>query len=316
MTPGFSSSPPTILDAIRWATTRLASIDSPRLAAELLLGHVLRLRRLDLYLKFDRPLDPMEFVALSAAVDQRLSGMPVQYITGTTEFFSLPFFVTPSVLIPRPETEILVEQAINVMQQLVRDDELDLFRQDQRRMALDIGTGAGVIAICLARQCPPLSLYASDISSDALAVARRNAEYHGVADRITFLTGLLFEPLAQFGLEGTVDLIVSNPPYIPRDTLEHLPREVRDFEPHLALDGGIDGMEIHRRIIEEAPRYLKSGGTLMMEMGADQSASLYQAFIAHSQFHSVTVIKDYNKMDRVISAVRIDVLTRPTRRPR
>lgn len=316
MNPGPSPPSLTILDALRWATIRLAtqSIDAPRLSSELLLGQILKLCRLDLYLKFDRPLSAPEFTAFSAAIDQRLNGMPVQYITGTVEFFSRSFRVTPSVLIPRPETEVLVEQAITVMQSLVRDDALDLFRQGQRRVVLDLGTGSGVIAICLALQFPTVTVYASDLSADTLVVARQNAERHSVADRMTLLTGSLFDPLAGLGLEHTFDLIVSNPPYIPRDDLNQLPREIREHEPRLALDGGSDGMAVHRRIIAGAPTYLRPGGLLMMEMGVDQSASLSQELRAHPQFHAVTIMKDYTRRDRVVSARYRDDTPRPSRR--
>lgn len=311
-----SSSPSTILDAIRWGTARLAaqSIESPRLNSEILLGHILGLRRLDLYLKFDRPLAAAEVEAFSAVIERRLTGMPVQYITGTAECFSLTFSVVPAVLIPRPETEVVVERAISAIQPLIQEDDLDLFRQGQRRTVLDVGTGSGVIAICLARRFPTLTVYASDLSPEAIAVARQNAACHGVADRITFLTGSLFDPLAGLGLEGALDMIVSNPPYIRHEELERLPREVRDFEPRLALDGGEDGMAIHRRLVEGASAYLKPGGLLIMEMGEDQAAALGQVLTGQARFHGVTIHQDYNRRDRVVVARHVEEKTKRTRR--
>ena len=313
-----SSLPPssTILHAIRWATVRLEScpFDSPRLNAELLLGHILKLGRLDLYLKFDRPLSDDESQRYIDLVTRRLQGTPVQYITGTTEFYALTFNVTPAVLIPRPETEILVDEALAFIQQFEltgdRDDashQLDLFsqnRQAQGGTILDIGTGSGVIALTLAHHHGVLTVYATDISPDALTIARHNAEQLGV--EVTFLEGQYCEPLDGRGMERTFDLILSNPPYIPSKAIESLPEEIRAYEPIQALDGGDDGLECVRAIISQTPQYLRPGGRLIMEIGEGQATGVLQEFEKHPAFDTVKIIQDYNRLDRVVSAVRAD----------
>lgn len=296
----------TILEAIRWAASQLESchIESPRLNAELLLGHILKLSRLELYLKFDRPLTLEERHAFVQVLEQRMEGLPVQYITGIAEFFSLPFRVTPAVLIPRPETEILVERAILFLKppDQAQNSQLDLFQTAP--MAFDLGTGSGIIAATLAHSLPDLTVYASDISPEALEVARCNARHLGVSDRIRFFEGAYFEPLTGQKLEGAFDLIVSNPPYIPENAFERLPDEVRKFEPRAALDGGADGLTCYQRIIEGAPAYLRPGGMLMMEIGTDQAGRIVDMLEDGQAFQAVQVIQDYNQRDRVVTAER------------
>lgn len=306
----------TILHAIRWATARFEScpFDSPRLNAELLLGHILKLGRLDLYLKFDRPLSGDESHRYIDLVTRRMQGTPVQYIIGTVEFYDLTFNVTPAVLIPRPETEILVDEALAFIQQLEltgdrapASQQLDLFSQNQAVQGgtvLDIGTGSGAIALTLAHHHGALTVYATDISSEAIAVARQNADQLG-AD-VTFFEGRYCEPLNGRGMERTFDLIVSNPPYIPRKAIESLPEEIRVYEPIQALDGGDDGLECLRAVITQAPQYLRPGGRLIMEIGEGQATGVLQEFERHPVFDTVKIIQDYNRLDRVVSALRVD----------
>jgi release factor glutamine methyltransferase len=246
------------LDLIKEATQFLASreIENPRLEVELLLAAALGLRRIDLYLQFERTLPADEVEAFRGHVRERLTGRPVQYITGETGFRLLDLEVTPDVLIPRPETELLVEQA------------LSLAGEQAHATALDLGCGSGAIAIALATESPALRVTASDLSPAALAVAAKNRDRHDIADRLQLLCGDLFGPLRA---DVCFDLIVSNPPYIETEEIESLQPEVRDHEPRLALDGGGDGLEVIRRIIRAAPGHLRPDGALLLEVGHTQA---------------------------------------------
>ncbi|HOP73644.1 MAG TPA: peptide chain release factor N(5)-glutamine methyltransferase [Bacillota bacterium] len=232
-------------------------IPNPRLEADLMLMAVLDLPRVKLYSDWDRPLEPAEIQAYREIILRRVQGTPLAYLSGKKAFLSWDFEVTPAVLIPRPETELLVEAVV------------DRFQSFEQPVGVDVGTGSGVIAVSLAKLLPGSTWTALDISEDALAVAKRNADRLGVADRICFrqsdlLTGMLAEGVA-------VDVIVSNPPYIPREDIATLQPEVRK-EPMLALDGGVDGMEIYRRLIPQAALCLKPGGMLALEHGFGQQA--------------------------------------------
>jgi release factor glutamine methyltransferase len=312
-----ASLPPlsTVLDAIRWATQQLQTsrIDHPRLNAELLLGQTINLSRLELYLKFDRPLDQAEIDAFSRLVERRSSGEPGQYILGCVEFYGLSFSVNPSVLIPRPETERLIDHVKAFLSGLEADQEaasalqLDLFaplrNPEGRRTVVDIGTGSGVIALTLAHLFPEMTVYATDVSPEALGVARTNAEHLGVAGRVRLRHGDFLEALRSEHLAGGCDLIVSNPPYVRRAEIDRLPVEIRDHEPRCALDGGADGLNGHRRLIEASPVFLRPGGMLAMEIGADQGGQVVELLSGCQGFRDITVIKDYTRRDRVVSAV-------------
>lgn len=246
------------LDLVKEATQFLSSrdIENPRLEVELLLAAALGLRRIDLYLQFERTLQAVEVETFRGHVRERLRGRPVQYITGEAGFRLLDLEVTPDVLIPRPETELLVEQA------------LLLVSARPQATALDLGCGSGAIAIALATESSTVSVTASDLSPAALRVARRNHRRHDIAERLHFLCGDLFAPLRT---DARFDLIVSNPPYIGTDEIESLQPEVRDHEPRLALDGGTDGLCVVRRIISDARAHLSTGGSLLLEIGHTQA---------------------------------------------
>lgn len=304
---------PTVAACLQEATKLLkeVGIESPHLEAWLLLAHVLRGDLRDpsgLLLHPYRPLEAEVLERFYRLLGRRLHREPVAYIFGEKEFWSLPLKVTPAVLIPRPETEVLVEailgslrwsrvQGLGVKDQPARQPS----PQHPAPCVVDVGTGSGAIALALAAELPSARVYATDLSEEALGVARENAEALKLAGRIVFLQGDLFEPLYQLGLEGKVDVIASNPPYIPSEELPRLPPELH-YEPRMALDGGPDGLALHRRIIAEASWLLKPGGLLALEVGADQAGSVTGLIKEREGYEAVEVVKDYAGHDRVILA--------------
>ncbi|MFH1198647.1 MAG: peptide chain release factor N(5)-glutamine methyltransferase [Candidatus Omnitrophota bacterium] len=238
--------------------------------------------------------DKVEFI--SSVLKRRISGEPLQYILGKTEFMGLEFKVTPDVLIPRPETEILVETAIKIASGL-RSTVYGL-------NVLDIGTGSGCIAISLAKSLPQAQITAIDISKRALEIARLNAVLNNVSGCINFIQSDLFPASGLrstvYGLQSTVySLIVSNPPYIASSEINNLQPEIK-YEPRIALDGGCDGLDFYRKIIKGAPRYLKKGGFLIMEMGFNQKGAIENIAQESEDLDVIEIIKDYNNIDRVI----------------
>jgi len=268
-------------------------IDSPRLCAEVLLSHQLKKSRVELYLTFDQPLSSSEIAGFRSLVKRRLNREPLQYITGTQEFWSLEFAVTPQALIPRPETELLVEQAIERLKAVISEG-------NKTPSILDLGTGCGAIAISLAKAVQQVRLWATDISADALKLARLNAEKHGVSGKIKFLQGNLWEPLLDEGV--TFDIILSNPPYIGAEEFENLSPEVRDYEPRLALNGHKDGMTYIQTIILEAPVFMKPGGWIMLEMAPGQTEKALGLIGDIKDYGEKTRIKDYSHRYRVVMA--------------
>jgi len=274
-----------------WATTLLESsgVESPRLDAECLLAFLLGRDRLHLYAAAEERMPPPVFEVYRALLGRRQAREPLAYLTRTKEFWSLSFAVTPAVLIPRPETETLVETA------LARLNEL------QAPVIADIGTGSGAIAVAVAKALPDSRLYATEISSRALDVARENAARHGVLERITFVHGDLVEPLLCLGLAHHCDLMVSNPPYVATRELAGLPAEVR-YEPLEALDGGSDGLDVHRRLINGASTLLRPGGWLALEMAPGQGPSLSRLLQEQGAFGDIEVTPDLSGRERVIVA--------------
>jgi release factor glutamine methyltransferase len=270
-------------------------IESPRLCAEVLLSLQLRKTRVELYLSFDQPLRDSEVAQYRALVKRRLNREPLQYITGRQEFWSLEFTVNPSVLVPRPDTEILVEEALN----LKKTNQLPEGSGDQTRI-LDLGTGCGAIAVSLAKEMEGAALWATDISAEALAVARENAERHAVSGKITFCQGDLHQALEQPA--PAFDMIIANPPYIASDAFDTLPEEVRSYEPRIALDGHEKGMYFIERIIRDAENYLKPGGWLLMEMDPDQTDKALALTGATGFLCREERLMDYHKNYRMIKA--------------
>lgn len=284
----------TCLEILNQAVDRFRSegIDRPRTNAELLLGAVLNSRKIDLYLNRDRILTPDEINKFNRFVQERLAGKPVQYIIGSTEFFSLEFKVNPSVLIPRPETETLVEVVLEKLKGI-----------DQPKI-VDIGTGSGAIAISLAKNLAGSFIFATDISPEALALAKENAQKHGVEDRIEFLCGDLFEPLMGRNLEGKIDCIVSNPPYVSQVEFNNLPKEVRDFEPMIALKMEGDGTLFHGIIIQKSLDYLSSKAILTLEVGLGQAGKVANLILSQGCFEQVEIKKDLGGIERIVFARR------------
>jgi release factor glutamine methyltransferase len=263
--------------------------ENPRLQAELLLADVLDLKRLDLYLRFDQVLSPAQVDAYREHVRQRVRGAPLQYITGKAGFRNLTLGVDPAVLIPRPETEILVEAALEHLKGL------------EAPQALDLGCGSGAIALALAQECPGARVVASDISPAALALARRNARQLGLEERVAFCCGDLLAPLRPAGQFG---LIACNPPYVPRGDLEGLEPQVRDHEPRLALDGGEDGLDFYRRLAGQAAPYLAPQGLLALEVGAGRAGEVAGLLGQSGAFAPAQTRPDLAGVPRVVSARR------------
>ncbi len=292
----------TVLKIIQWTTEYLRGkgIDNPRLDSEVLLAHLLRLDRVGLYLNFDRPLSRDELSSFREIVKRRGSREPLQYITGHQEFWSLDFKVTPDVLIPRPDTEILVEEALKA----VRRETLDVRRQNQLPFTiLDLCTGSGCIAISLAHELKDAVVHAIDASEAALSIARENAEKNGVRDRVIFLQGDLYEALTSHVSRLTsYDLIVSNPPYIKNIDIPNIQPEVRDYEPRMAVDGGTEGLGFYKRIVADAPNHLSPHGWLMVEVGEGQADAVSKMMADTGAFESISTVKDLAGIERVVKA--------------
>jgi len=292
----------TVLKIIQWTTEYLKGkgIDNPRLDSEVLLAHLLRLDRVGLYLNFDRPLSRDELSSFREIVKRRGSREPLQYITGHQEFWSLDFKVTPDVLIPRPDTEILVEEALKA----VRRETLDVRRQNQLPFTiLDLCTGSGCIAISLAHELKDAVVHAIDASEAALSIARENAEKNGVRDRVIFLQGDLYEALTSHVSRLTsYDLIVSNPPYIKNIDIPNIQPEVRDYEPRMAVDGGTEGLGFYKRIVADAPNHLSPHGWLMVEVGEGQADAVSKMMADTGAFESISTVKDLAGIERVVKA--------------
>lgn len=258
-------------------------LPNPRLEADLLLTGVLKLPRVKLYSEWDRPLEPAEVQQYREIIVKRVQGWPLAYLTGKKSFLSWEFDITPAVLIPRPETELLVEAVVEAV------------RERQGVTGVDVGTGSGVIAIALAKLLPDSTWYALDLAPDALAVAEANAAQLGVDQQIHFIAGDLLEPVLDLGI--SFDIIVSNPPYIPSATISSLQPEVRR-EPLLALDGGPDGLEVYRRLLPQAWKLLTADGIIAVEHGFDQRVLLEELF-KETGFYSKP-ITDLAGLDRII----------------
>ena len=304
----------TVLEAIQKSTEFLTKkgVDSPRLQTELLLAHLLKMPRMKLYLNFERGLTTTETDTLRELIKRRSQREPLQHITGSTSFCGYEITVNRHVLVPRPETELLAELGWQFLSTL----------NSQPSTCLDFCTGSGCIAIALAAKCPNASIVATDLSTDALALAKENATRNKVVERVEFLEGDGFEALKDATERGrpareldadmrasrphSFDLILSNPPYIPSDEIATLQPEVRDFDPRLALDGGADGLEFYRLIASQAGAFLKPDGKIMVEFGDGQADDIRKIF--ETEKWIVEAVKeDYSQRARIIIARRNDV---------
>ncbi len=282
---------------VRYGTQRLkkAGVMSPRLDCELILAYILGKDRQFLYMHPGYAVEPRDRGRFFKLLEERISGMPVQYITGCQEFMGLDFHVDKSVLIPRPDTEVLVEAVIGWLKDR---------REGYVPVAADIGTGSGAIAVSLAYYCPGIRVVAADISREALEVARMNAVRNGVKARIEFVEGDLLSPLEKLHMHRGIDVIVSNPPYIPSGEMAYLQKEVRR-EPPAALDGGRDGLDFYRRLVSGASLFLREGGLLALEIGYNQAEDVCSMLRDEKCFAGIKVLKDLGRMDRVVLATAI-----------
>lgn len=280
----------TTLKILAWTKDYLLSrgVANARLEAEWLLCAATGLDRVGLYLQYDKPLNEHELAVYRAMVARRARREPLQHILGSQEFCGLDFEVTSDVLIPRHDTEVLVSEAI--------------LRCPDARSVLDIGTGSGCVAVSLQKQLIKAAVTATDISEAALTVARRNADRHGAP--IEYLLGSLFAPVAG----RRFDLVVSNPPYIPSDDIEELDREVRDYDPRAALDGGSDGLDIYRALIPASVEHLNPGGWLLLEVGIGQAVDIVQLFRHAGSFYEPIIALDPGGIERVVGAQRKEIL--------
>jgi len=305
-------SPMDIRAALREGIKRLraANVPSHTLAAELLLMHALGRDRTWLYTHPEALLDMAAAEKYFALVSRRASGEPTQYLTGKQEFWGLEFEVTPAVLIPRPETEHVVEVALERLGMRGIKINLQTREPSPALRIADVGTGSGCLAVALAHELPHAEIFATDISAEALAVAKQNTARHGLANRVHFLnTNLLEAVLHESRITSheslLFDLIVSNPPYVARNAADQLPQEVRDHEPNVALFPGPTGVEIYARLIEQAGSLLRPGGFLVLELGFDSADHVRRIFAAEPGWTNVSLTNDLAGIPRVIAAERI-----------
>ncbi len=263
-------------------------IEDARLQAELLLGDILNIERLDLYLQFERSLTNVEVDLYREHVRKRASGMPIQYVLGRASFRHLDLIVTPEVLIPRPETELLVDLALD-----------HIFKSEVPRY-LDLCCGSGALALSIAHESKKAFVVGSDLSPSALKIAGNNADRNFLSDKVFWIGSDLFESLnfSEF------DVIVCNPPYIPQNQINNLQTEIKNFEPRLALDGGEDGLDYYRRIVKDSVNYLRVGGSLILEVGDGQADEVTKLIDHYGCFECLNVVNDLNDRPRIVTGVK------------
>ncbi len=277
----------TLFQALNQATNDLAAhnIDSAHLEAELLLAYVLNLERVGLHINSRQIMSPEQIVAYSGLIKRRINHEPTAYITGHKEFFGIDFIITPNTIIPRPDTELLVEKAI----------ELARTKLPESCLIADIGTGCGAIAIALAKHLTKARIYATDISAPALEVAGSNCQRHGVSERVILLRGDVLEPLPE-----PVHLIVSNLPYIRESELPAMPPEIAMYEPRIAFAGGRDGLRLVEKLLSQVNGKLLNNGTVLIEIGYDQGLAVSELAIKYFPKAKVSVTTDLSALDRLV----------------
>jgi release factor glutamine methyltransferase len=285
-------------EAVHWASEVLSSsgIDDARIDAEVLLGFAMGCDRARLYAQFREKLDRAHWHTYQTLVQRRARREPLAYIVGTKEFMSLEFEVTRDVLVPRPETELLAEFAIQLLRNAPQTD------STPHQTVVDIGTGSGCLAVTIAKHVPAAVVYASDISEAALAVAARNAKRHDVAERIRFRCGDLYEAFAQDELDAMVDLIVSNPPYISRAELGQLQPEIKQFEPQFAYFGGEEKLAFHRLLVRGGEPFLADCGVMCLEVGFGQAAKVREMLLSDGRYVVADTLTDTAGIERAVVA--------------
>lgn len=280
-----------------------AGLDSPRRMAETLIAHTIGCERLKLYTDPDRPASPLERQTLRDLVARALKNEPIQYLVGEESFFGMNFHVDRRVLIPRPSTQTIVEHIL----QHARATHGSANQRGAGLSIADICTGSGAIAIALLKHLPGARAYASDISQDALDVASSNARRHEVSDRLDLLKGNLLEPLLEHPtarMQGQLDYLASNPPYIPDHEWDAVEPNVKDHEPHLALRGGADGLDLIRPLLAGGPALLKAGGQMLIEVAACHAKDALGLAKADARLTNAMVLRDADGLDRVVVATR------------
>jgi len=288
----------TIQRLLNWITGHFTehNVDSPRLSAELLLSHVLDLKRIDLYTQFEKVVGHEHLNKLHDLVKRCAAQEPLAYLIGRCEFYSLDIKVTPDCMIPRPETELLAEKAIDFVR-----------KREGKQSICDLCTGSGCIAVAIANNCPNAHVVATDICDSALSVAAENIANHNLGERITLLCGDLFAPIIE-GLDNTeFDLIVCNPPYVSSAEYKILEKNVRGYEPKHAFYAGADGLDIYHRIAERVDEFLKPDAALMLEIGYAQGAAVRELLEQTGIFAEIKIEKDVQNNDRVVIATRPSV---------
>jgi release factor glutamine methyltransferase len=285
----------TIIKLLKWTTSYFTShnIDSPRAEAEILLSHALELQRIDLYLQYDQPLYKDDLRRFKELIKRRVNREPVAYIVGIKEFWSLDFEVTRDVLIPRPETEFLVEAALDLLPKESSSD--PVFRP---KRILELGTGSGAVILTLASVRPGHRFFATDRKWAAIRLAGKNAARHGIKRIVELTCADWFEPFRPKQCE--FDMIISNPPYVPSRLIDNLQPEIAGYEPISALDGGEDGLSCLKHIIDHAHFYLREQGNLLLEMGHDQKNDVERIIHKCAAYDHIIYTKDYGGYDRVI----------------
>ena len=268
-------------------------LDAPRLSAELLLSSILAVKRIELYTQFDKPVAKPQLDQLHNLVKRAGQNEPVAYLVGKTEFYSLEIIVSPACLIPRPETELLAERAIEFLR-----------RRTGKQFVCDLCTGSACIAVAIAKNFADADIIATDICDAALKVAAENIQKYQLSHRVKLLCGDLFEPIVPHLDAEKFDLIVCNPPYVSAGEFETLDKNVKDYEPGLALLAGNDGLDVYRRIAEKADAFLKPDGALMLEIGYSQGHSVSELLKQTNCFRQTAIEKDFHNNDRVITAVK------------
>ncbi|MBI3018962.1 MAG: peptide chain release factor N(5)-glutamine methyltransferase [Deltaproteobacteria bacterium] len=287
----------TTLKLIEWTTEHFQKheILNPRLESEILLAHVLGKKRIDLYLEFDHPVGHRELSAYKLLIQRRVKHEPVQYLMGRQEFWSLDFKVGTGVLIPRPETECLVEQALKILKN--KNSHPEGRKPEGYLHILELGTGSGVLAIVLAKELPQSHIWAVDISERALSYALENAKTHGVSSQIHFVKSDLFSALDP---SQKFDLIISNPPYLAEEEWRNLAPHIREFEPSEALRGGAQGIDFHLKILDLAPQFLRSNGSVVLEIAPSQGVVLKEYLVGQKNISNFEIVQDYEHRQRVL----------------
>jgi len=288
----------TLLETLNSATSLLKekNIPNPRSTSELFLSSILNLKRVDLYLNREKILSEKEKDKLFFYVKERISGKPIQYIIKNTGFYGLEFKTDPRAMIPRPETETLVNEVIQHFKMLKIESE--------PIKIIDIGTGSGVIAITLAYELKNSFVYATDISKDALELALENAKIFKVEKRVEFVLGDLFDPLRNKNLVNSFDCIVSNPPYVKDSDYKNLDKEIKDFEPEVAFLCGDDGIKFHKKIAKEGVKYLKKGGLLGLEVALGDAEGLVDYLYSNSSYSEIKTVEDLAGIKRVVLGLK------------